>query len=66
MCGMPLLHLELSGDFYDKPPEVIEVVRRRYIRVEQEGTRVDAWVHPRFTPSSPQEQAYERCAATLQ
>jgi len=35
-----------------------EVVRRHYIRLEQEGTKVDAMARL--------EQAYEQCAASVQ
>jgi len=35
-----------------------EVVRRQYIRLEQEGTKVDAMARL--------EQAYEQCAASVQ
>jgi hypothetical protein len=35
-----------------------EVVRRHYIRLEQEGTKVDAMARL--------EQAYEKCAASVQ
>jgi hypothetical protein len=35
-----------------------EVVRRHYVRLEQEGTKVDAMARL--------EQAYQRCAASVQ